>query len=125
MKKNGFTLIEVLTVLIILSVVVIIAIPVVNTSIEKSRERSYYIQLQGVEEGAREWAAENIFSVPNSEGATKTLTLQELITGGYVDKNIKNPKTQKAFNNVTVEIAYESGTLVYKVYDNGELINFD
>lgn len=124
-KKNGFTLVEVLTVLIILSIVVVIAVPIVDNAIKQSKERSYLIQLQGIEEAAKTWAGEHIFETPNEENPTKTLELSELIRLGYVEKDIINPKTKEPFIGVKVVITYRNGTLEYTVYENGKIVNFD
>ena len=41
MKKKGFTLVELLAVIIILSLVLVIAVPSVNKYIKQSKEKAY------------------------------------------------------------------------------------
>ena len=125
MKKNGFTLMEVLAVLIILSIMVVIAIPMVNTAIKNSKDKSYLRQMEGIVDSAKIWASEHIFELPDEEDETLTLTLTELIQGGYVDQNIKNPKTGEAFTDVSVKITYKDNILVYTIYDAYGIVNFD
>lgn len=125
LKKNGFTLVEVLTVLVILSIVVVIAVPIVGSTITQSRERAYKTQLLGIKEAAKTWAGEHIFETPDIENPTKTLELEELIRMGYVEKEIVNPKTKEPFSNVKVVITYEDGVLNYTVYENDKVVNFD
>lgn len=125
MKEKGFTLIEVLTVLIVLGVVVMIAMPVVEGIIKDSQQKTYISQLKGIRESAKMWTSEHIFEAPRRENESKVLNLEELIEGGYVEKNIKNPKTRKPFENVKVMITYEGGLLKYTVYENNQIINFD
>ncbi len=122
MKKKGFTLIELLGTLVVLSIVVVIAIPIVDNAIKQSRQKSYLAQLKGIESSARAWAADHTFEVPSSDGESKTLTLEELVQGGYAEKGIMDPKSGEAFVNITVKIEYQNHTLVYTVYDDGEAV---
>ena len=45
MKKKGFTLVELLAVIIILSLVLVIAVPSVNKYIKQSKEKAYKVQM--------------------------------------------------------------------------------
>lgn len=125
MKKNGFTLMEVLAVLIILSIIVVIAIPMVNTAMKNSKNKSYLRQMEGIVESAKVWASEHMFELPEEENATRTLTLAELIQGGYVDQNIKDPKTGEPLTGVRVVITYSNNSFVYTIYDSYGIVNFD
>ena len=124
MKKNGFTLIELLATLVILSIVVVIAIPVVDQAIKNSREKSYLTQMKSIESSARSWAADHAFEVPQTSSETKTLTLEELVQGGYADKELHDPRTGDVLEHITVTIRYENNTLVYTVFDNGVEVEF-
>ena len=124
-KKNGFTLVEVLTVLVVLSVVVVTAVPIVGSTITQARERAYQTQILGIEEAAKTWAGEHILDTPTVENPTKTLNLEDLVQMGYIEKDIINPKTKEPFRNVKVVITYEDGILNYMVYENDMLVNFE
>ncbi len=116
---------EVLAVLIILSIIVVIAIPMVNTAMKNSKNKSYLRQMEGIVESAKVWASEHMFELPEEENATRTLTLAELIQGGYVDQNIKDPKTGEPLTGVRVVITYSNNSFVYTIYDSYGIVNFD
>lgn len=95
--KQGFTLVELLAVLVLLSLIAVIAIPVVDRLIKENREELYEINVVMIEEGARDWAADNIFSLPEEVGDTKTLTICDLEKAGRIEIDVKNPKNDKLF----------------------------
>ena len=63
MGKKGFTLVEILAVIVILGLLALIAIPNVASTIKKQEESMYKSQLELIKEGARGFVASNIFSI--------------------------------------------------------------
>ncbi len=59
MNSKGLTLPEILGVLIILSVILVIAVPIVFTAINSSRESSYNILVNNIEMAASNYVTEN------------------------------------------------------------------
>ena len=114
MKKKGFTLIELLGVIILLGILSAIAVPTVAKTIKSSREKAYQEQLGIMEAGARNWIADNISLIPEENGSSIKVTLGELKQGGYVDKDLKNPKTKNYFSDESyVEIKNLDGGYQY------------
>jgi prepilin-type N-terminal cleavage/methylation domain len=98
MKKNkkGFTLVEILGVIIVLSVISLIVIPLVGKQINDSRQKLYEKQIGNMNQATNNWAADNLDRLKPNE---KTfVTLGELQDGGYIDKNIKNPRTREEYS---------------------------
>lgn len=111
--KKGFTLVELLGVLVLLSVLALITVPIVNGAIKKSKEKSVQIQLESIVKSAKAWAAADPNRLPE-QGKERLVTLQELKQAGFVDGSIKNPKTKKEFpNTLQVKISYD---LEYQSY---------
>ena len=100
--KNGFTLIELMAVIIILGVVGLIVYPVAVDSINNSKKKLYAEQVERILAAADNWATKNISSLPN-EGETKKLTIEELKTAGLLkNESIKNPL--KSTDEMTADI---------------------
>lgn len=115
MKQKGFTLIELIGVLILLSILATIAVSTVAKSVNHSRENAYNDQIGIIVAGAKNWVADHISSIPNEGSQTKVL-LGELVSGGYVEKDLKNPITEKKFSNETyVTIKNNLGEYLYEV----------
>ena len=100
MKKNGFTLIEMLGVITLLALISVIVVAVVDKSLKESKQTLYQTQLENIRSSANMWKADNILLIP--EDGPYNITLKKLIDDGYIEANIINPITNKSFNPNTV-----------------------
>ena len=128
--KNAFTLIELLAVVIILGFISLMVVPAVDRTLNRSRNELYTIQISNIRDGAKNWAAKNLVVLPDKNGDIITLTLGQLKLGGFVDNDIKNPKSGKYFpNDMEIIIRNISNNYEYIVVeDSGGLdneINYD
>lgn len=99
MKKNGFTFIEILGVIALLSLIGVIILISVDKSLKNSKETLYNAQIENIKSAAEMWKADHIDQVPNT-GYTD-ITLLTLKQGGYID-DIKNPKTDEEIEDTLV-----------------------
>lgn len=112
MKKRGFTLTEVLGVIIILGVIVLIIFPNVNKSIKKSKQKLYDQQVVLIEDNARRWGVEHSGELP--EEGSYFLELSDLATGGYISqKELQDPRNGKTMTGCVV-ITYDTEYQQYK-----------
>lgn len=114
-NTKAFTLIELLAVLIVLAVVAIITVPMVTKKMDESEKKLCVTQYQNILKAARSYGAEHNIEL----GSGKTITLQDLIQGGYLDsKEIKDPVTsEKIPLDFKIQIKQKSGA-----YSNYEYI---
>ena len=92
--KKGFTLIELLGVITLLGLIALIAVPAVSKSIKNKKEELYEDQIEFIISSAKLWATDNKLELSELlDGETKTITLKDLISNGYIDDEIKNPLT--------------------------------
>lgn len=128
--QKGFTLVEMLAVIIILTIVATITFPIVSQSIEKNREKLYYAQLDEIKLNAEKWAYSNLDLLPTVEDEMITITLQNLKEGGFVALDIRDPRNDKLLpndlkititfknNNYVIEVLSDSGT-IDSVFEKG------
>lgn len=121
MKKRGFTLVELLAVIVILIVIAGITIPVINTSLEKAAQSAYDKQISLIESAAKKWGAENDTKLPDI-GSTSIVTVDfsTLIEAGHLkNEKILNPITEEELEGC-VKISYDSeyNQYVYEYSDN-------
>lgn len=103
-QKNAFTMVELLGVITLLGLIALLVIPVIDKTLKEGKEEMYQQQLNTILAAAKNWGTDNLFSLPD-DGETLTITLGELKSAGYVDKNIKNPKTGDPMSDsLTVKI---------------------
>lgn len=114
--KKGFTLLELMTVIIILGVLGLIVFPVVSSVIRDSNEKLYEEQLNKIKTAASKWAYENINLLPNTNGESVTITLLELKKGGYLPLDIKDPRNDELIpNGLSIVITYNNNSYDYVI----------
>ncbi|MGE5455598.1 MAG: immunoglobulin-like domain-containing protein [Ignavibacteriales bacterium] len=116
MKKNAFTLIELLGVISILGLIVLIALPTVEKNIKNSKQKLYETQINNIESGLKEWATDNLFYLPSENEEKITLTMFQLKQGDYVSEDILNPLTDELFpNDMFLTITKKSDGFQYAI----------
>lgn len=113
MNKKGFTLVELLAVIVLLGLIALIASPAITGIIKKSKDSLSDSQKQSIEMSAKNWATDNMTKLPSS-GHCIIVRLSTLQSGGYADLEIKDPKTGKPMN-VVVKITRKDKQLIYEV----------
>ena len=105
--KKGFTLTELLGVIIILGIIALIITPVVTNTIADSEERTYNKQVDMIETAAKEWGVENIDNLPD-EDSVASISLDTLINSGKIqNSSIKDPRTNQKMTGCVV-VSYNS-----------------
>lgn len=105
MKNKGFTLIELMGVIVILSIIAIIAIPTIDRQLKEGREDLSENQLENIKTSARLWASDNTDKLPES-GDVCYLRYSNLVTSGYVDEKLIdiNSSVELSDSNLQIEI---------------------
>ena len=90
--NKGFTLMELLAVIIIIALISLLSIVGVSKVVSKSKTDLYNNQLSMIEKAARSWGSENIDKLPDA-GDCLYLTLGSLKIYGLLDDNVIDPRT--------------------------------
>lgn len=111
--KKGFTLIEVLAIIVILGIIASIIGVSVSGTIDNTKNRSYQQQVHTIEKAASMWAVENTQLLPSS--GTCTITIEDLYNSGHLPNIPKNPVDGGVMNG-KVDIYYyaEKNQYTYK-----------
>lgn len=124
MKKEGFTLVELLAVIVIIGIIYLIIFPSVTSFIDKSKEKSYNIQVDLIEKASKKWVVDNTDELLKKDPYhlnNINLTLTTLKKDGYLqDEFIENPKTKKIMTGCVV-VSYQSNKNQYEyTYEDGK-----
>lgn len=112
MNKKGFTLIEIMAVVIILALIAIVAFPAIESNIRYSREKAYQVQLTQICKGALNWGYNNVKNLNDNN----TISLGTLQKEGYVEYDIVNPKNGEYLSeNVMIELKLHNNDYVCQV----------
>ena len=140
MNKKGFTLVEVLTVIVLLSLILGIAVPNITKASKKAKERTLLTKVKNIEKAAVLYGQDHREDFNKSGGCyiesnhydecMKIITVDDLIKEDTNEKkyinaddesgNIINPTDKdKTLNNCQIQI-YKKYGKIYAVYLNKE-----
>jgi prepilin-type N-terminal cleavage/methylation domain-containing protein len=121
MKKNGFTMVELLAVLILLGVLVIIAIPAYLSVYTSIRRENLNSKISNIETAALKYGSSIKDEIKDTDGKCISTSVSELIKNGYLisesDKEnaIYNPTNDHALDG-TIKVCYNMTTFDIEAY---------
>ena len=93
--KKGFTLVELLAVIVILGVLTLITFPIIDGTIKNSKEKALASTIKSIEDAAYNYSTKNDIGY---QTYYKKITLDELAKSGLLDNEIINPVTNNKMN---------------------------
>ena len=108
----GFTLIELLGVITLLGIITLIITPAVSDGLKKSKEKVYKTSKDNILFGLKNWASDNKNLLPEKNKDYFIITIGELKQEGFLDYELRNPKTQKCYSN-SVELLITKNDKAY------------
>ena len=110
MKNKGFTLSELLGVIVIISIILLLIMIPITKNIQRGSETIHESQIKLIELGVENWMSDNASSLPQKDGEKITITVGTLKQEGLLDMDIKDPVTGECIpNNTEVTITNQSG----------------
>ena len=113
MNKKGFTLVELLAVIVLLGLIALVAAPAITGIIKQSKDSLSDSQMKSIEMSAKNWSTDHMMDLPQ-DGECIWVRLSTLQAGGYADLEIKNPKTGDPMD-ACVRITRDEKMLIYEV----------
>ena len=117
--KKGYTLVEVLGVLIILGLIMSVAVPSINSSLTSSKNKAYEKQIIEIKEAAKSWSLMNTENVPKNENDENVIVLLQLKLSNLIAYNFTNPITNQLFpDDMQISITKRGMNLFYNVVED-------
>src|SRR5574344_580063 len=114
MNKKGFTLVELLGVIVILGVIASLTVPTITGIIKNNKEKTYNAQVNTIIDAAKNWSINNTNYL--SETSDLYVSLNWLINGGYIEQDkLIDPRDSSTITGC-VKISYASNYSQYE-YD--------
>ena len=107
MKNKGFTLVEMLTIMVVLGIIVLITVPNIMGALNVSRDKAYENQIRMIEKAAENWM------IDNPQQAVNSVDIETLKSEGYLSNNPQNPKTKEPITGC-VKVIKESNKYKYE-----------
>lgn len=120
LSRFGFTLVELLGVIVIMAVIFVLVFPAVNNIINISKDTVYQTQINKILNAAYELSLQNTKYLPD-KGEKNYITLGELKYKGLVDVSIENPETNEKFSDNLVISIHNVGSNYKYLKTNSKL----
>lgn len=91
-KSLGFTLVELLAVIVILAIVTLIAVPNVNGLIKKNKEKMFCQKISSIESSAKNYAQDFYESIAFNSNNEAGVRVSVLLEKGYIKADSKETK---------------------------------
>lgn len=116
--KKGFTLVELLAVLVILGAIVLVSVPSLISTNKASKENEYNEFMTTIENAAETYVEihpDKYADLKNGVTSSATISTETLVSSGVVEGNMVNPKTGNRIINEasSVNVQNSSGVLTY------------
>ena len=110
MKKNGFTLVELLSIVVILGIIVVVALPQISGSIGSKKEKQYNKIVKIVENAGKVYLIENV--------TKDSVSIDILIESDYLTSGLKNPINNTPLTGCVKKITSDGVTKYKYEVDN-------
>ena len=110
-KKRGFTLVELLAVIVVLSIIISIAVPASISISNRAKEKMYKTKVEMIENAGKLYAQDNPSKVDQNKSCD--IKVEDLVNGGYLkadeDGKVVNPKNKKSMNEECIDLYKKNG----------------
>ncbi|MBQ9011258.1 MAG: prepilin-type N-terminal cleavage/methylation domain-containing protein [Bacilli bacterium] len=123
MDRKGFTLVELIAVIALISSIVLIITPLVSRTLKQGSEKADNQTKESIELAAKNWSLDNREKL-NSSGDC-FVAVSTLQSSGYIDKDLKMPSTTNnidAYVKITGQDKYGKVTFAYTYSDEGGIL---
>lgn len=122
MRKNGFTLVELIAIILVLSIVLTVSFTTLSKSLENSNERKYQTMIKNLEMATEEYVnLPGIYRTVDEDiklGKRVVINIEDLINAGIIDEVPVNPKTKKEIDGYILVEKNSDNEFIYIVEFN-------
>lgn len=119
MKNKGFTLVELIAIILVLSIILTVGFTTLSNSLENSNDRKYQTMIKNLEMATEEYV--NLPGVYRKvdeklkEGKRVTIDITDLVNAEVIDQIPTNPKTKKEITGYIIVEKNSNNELIYIV----------
>lgn len=115
-KINGFTLVELLGVIVILAMIVLIAYPLITSQVKNTTDKMSAATVSLIETATRSYINDNVNDYPKVNNAEYCIPLNDLAEENYIREAIIDAKTKEEIDLTQVVIAkYKDNKFTFEI----------
>lgn len=105
MNNSGFTLIEIIGIVLVLSMMFLFTFPTLLSTTKNDKEKEYDVMVENLCKAGETYIYSHMdyYDGLNTIGSIISIDISELILYGNVDEKTVNPKTEKKVSNDVLE----------------------
>ena len=113
--KKGFTLAELMGVIVILGALILIIVPIVDKQLKEGKQKLYEDSINSIKSSLDLYMND----INLGTNGSMQITLYQLKQAGFIDINIKNPVNGELFpNDMLITILNDNGVIKYSIDDS-------
>ena len=117
MKKNAFTLLELLGVVIILGVLTLITFPIILNQIKDAKQGIKDSTKTLIIDAAKDYYEDNTNNYEKTEGITYCIDIKTLTDENYLSRNLKNENLNNIDTSKKVKLIFHNNKFDYDIKD--------
>lgn len=120
--KNGFTLIEILAIVVIIGLIFVLVLPKITNSLKNKKSDIDKTTTNIVISAAKLYVMDNTNKFVRVDGSISCMPLAQLVKTGYLEGPVKNVTDDADITNKkTVQITYNKG-FTYEMVDSNDCL---
>lgn len=121
MDKRGFTLVEVMAVIVILCLIMLMGVPSITKTLQRQENRAIEQFENNLCIGGKNYARHNTAmynSLYENKGSTSVCS-KDLYDKGYISSTLKNPDKKAKDESIKINMSYNGGNIKCTYTYNG------
>ena len=116
LNKKGFTLVEILAVVVILGIIMVISVPAVSKWIDRGKAESKESQKSTLVMAAQSYAQGNSTVLPKAIGQTTIITAKELKNANFLKEDLYDADKKRCMDSIVRIYKYNKSGYTYTAY---------
>lgn len=123
--KNGFTLVELLGVIFIISVLALITVPLINSTLNKGKQNLSSVQEEQLKKGLKDYYSSNLSELSSLPTGKTCKSVSEIQSSGYLPSDIKDPSTNRSYDVSSVKVCVNKTIITCTSHLDSSCYNYE
>lgn len=123
--KNGYTLIELLGVIVIISVLALITVPIIDSSLNKGKQNLSDVQEKQIIKGLKDYYSANLNELSILNDGETCKKISEIRDAGFLPSEIKDPKSNTDYDVLNKKVCVKKTSATCSSHLDEDCYSYD